>query len=478
MRMENKQTLYFILFGTALVLVSCCAQTTKPNIVIWMNDDIGYGNFSFGGGSINTPRLARTGRQGISYTRAWSNPICRPTRAILMTGKYATETGWWGQGHPLPTSLGQEFGTFAHVAKAQGYRTLMVGKWQLTTDTTTDHGFDSYCLWEKSDLRSVARLRQDFVELADGPVYTSEERNGAGVQNRYWHPLVVRHLWPSEHEMLITNTTVSADNFGPTVFLQCIHDFIKVNKSTPFFIYFAGVTAHQHWEDIVGRQTFIGMPIVEGREVMDFTTREPEGAGSLESNVDFVDRMIGYLRGIIRAEGHYKNTILVFTGDNGTHGYGKGSTTSEQGTHVPLLVWGGPVKKRGKVKHLISLVDVYNTVSELMGAGVDASRPNSYSWAKFWTGESNSFIRKWMVAYRGELDSNGVIKPKWVVRNRQFIRDGENRLWDCREGRDERDCNEVNPSDFQNTYDRLGSKVDEIKRSGYSDATLFWRKCR
>mmetsp|Transcript_55391 Transcript_55391/g.135855 ORF Transcript_55391/g.135855 Transcript_55391/m.135855 type:complete len:318 (-) Transcript_55391:2333-3286(-) len=289
----------------------------KPNVVLWMTDDISFANFSFGGGPVNTFRLAKTARQGISFTRAWSNPICRPTRAMLMTGKYATETRWWGQNHPLPNSLGRRFGTFGHVAKAQGYRTLMVGKWQLTNDTVAGHGFDNYCLWEKSDILPMYPLREEFVKKANGPVFDKEARGGTGGgnQNRFWHPLIVRHMWPMQHKMLIT----TPKDFGPNIFMQCIHDFMKVNKSTPFFIYFAGITAHMHWDDVVKGQAFAGMPKVRGREIMDILGRQPDGTGSLRGDIEYIDKMVGYLRKIIRQEGQYKKTIFVFTSDNGTH---------------------------------------------------------------------------------------------------------------------------------------------------------------
>jgi len=469
MSTKSNMTTTTTIISLALLLATLPVEG-QPNILLWMVDDASYRNYSFGGGQTQTFRLKRTGEQGINYKKAWSNAICRPTRAMLMTGQYATETGWWGQNHPTTTILGPDFGTFGNLAKSQGYRTLMVGKWQLDGNVL-DHGFDHYCLWEKSDIVPTRELREQFVEESNGPVFDPEDRGGKRQQNRYWHPLIVRHFWPKQHEMLIT----TPEDFGPNIFVQCIEDFLKVNKSQPFFIYWAGTLTHQHWDDVVQDQAFIGMPEVKGRNIMDILGREPDGTGSLKSNIDYTDKIAGYLRKILRENGHFKNTIFAFTADNTSHGFGKGQLRSESGVHVPLVVWGGPIKKRGKDGALFSLVDMYNTFSDLMGAGVDSSRPNSYSWAKYWTGESDEPVRKWMIAYRGEMDENGVIQPKFIARTAQFIRDAFDVLWDCSGGRDESSCNTVNPSnpEYSEVYQKLGQKIQEIRETGYSDATKF-----
>mmetsp|Transcript_16399 Transcript_16399/g.40408 ORF Transcript_16399/g.40408 Transcript_16399/m.40408 type:complete len:476 (+) Transcript_16399:194-1621(+) len=444
----------------ALILASIQASTAQPNFIIMMADDISFRNHSFGGGTAQTPFLDKMGENGVNFLRAWSNPICKPTRAMLMTGEYAMKTEWWSQS-TTPTNLGKEFGTFGNLAKANGYRTLMVGKYQLFRDgTLADHGFDKYCMWEKSDVESTTSLRNRFEEEAGGP--TMEERGGKRQQNRFWHPLVVRNLEPNSHEMLIT----TPNDFGPNIMAQCVKDFIEQDPDTPFLVYWAGLIAHKGYVPEAGANLWNGMPTGQGRNILSITGREPVGTGTLKSNIEYVDRIAGFLQGLVRRAGLAENTVFFYTADNGSQTFGKGSLSSEEGVHVPLVVWGGPIKKRGSVGKLISLVDIYNTVADMMGVGVDVARRNSYSFADFLTGKSGKHVRKWMIA---TLTLNDVIEGI-SIRSRSYILDNDDRFWNCSKLRDERTCDEISDATGLSIYGRMFSKRAEVRSQGYADA--------
>jgi len=216
------------------------------------------------------------------------------------------------------------------------------------------------------------------------------------------------------------------------------------------------------------------MPKVDGIDIMKINGREADGTGSLRRNVRHMDRMIGYIRSRIAEHGHDENTIFVFTSDNGSSEYGKGSTSIDMGVHVPHIVSGGPIKRRGSVGRLFSLIDWYNTLADFMGAGVDPSRPNSQSWKPYLTKTSDADPRKWMVAMRGTVFKNGTVEPRLIAGTKKFILDGDNKFWDCRSGDLWSDCVEIDPAATKgHVYRKLKGKKREILNHGYSDPTVF-----
>jgi arylsulfatase A-like enzyme len=140
--------------GAGLLAKPVPAQTRPPNIVLMMADDLGYECLGCNGAlDYRTPRLDAMAAAGVRFTGAHSTPLCTPTRVQLMTGKYNfrnyTEFG------ALPPG---EF-TFGHLLQQAGYRTCVVGKWQLAGKVEgtaqrgegtlpQDAGFDEHCLWQ------------------------------------------------------------------------------------------------------------------------------------------------------------------------------------------------------------------------------------------------------------------------------------------------------------------------------------------
>eukprot|EP00179_Madagascaria_erythrocladioides_P004655 CAMPEP_0198316300 /NCGR_PEP_ID=MMETSP1450-20131203/6247_1 /TAXON_ID=753684 ORGANISM="Madagascaria erythrocladiodes, Strain CCMP3234" /NCGR_SAMPLE_ID=MMETSP1450 /ASSEMBLY_ACC=CAM_ASM_001115 /LENGTH=456 /DNA_ID=CAMNT_0044019451 /DNA_START=68 /DNA_END=1434 /DNA_ORIENTATION=- len=443
-----------------LALLSSATAQLKPNVLLWMTDDISFKDFEFGGSTaVSTPNLNRLGREGVNFRKAWATPVCRPSRGMIMSGALPQATGWWDQ-PTIPNNIGLTYGTFAHVAKTAGYRTMMAGKFQLK-GKVKDHGFDEYCMWEHSDLMTTFELRAQFV-AAGGDAVNKTER-GTGVQNRYWQPLLVRHDGVNYNHFMYPPD----DNlFGPHIITECIIDFMTRMKesNTPWIIYFPGLTAHQHWDNVLKKQAYIAMPILD--EDFNIMGRENEGEGSLESNIEYLDAMAGHITKKIEELGIKDKTVFVFTSDNGTNNYGKKSLASEFGPHVPHIVWGGPVKQRGFSNRLVSLIDWYRTIVEWTGGTegvrpgvtVESKRKNSLSLARYLKGnDKKRLARKWMLSW---LEEN-----EWFFRSKNFILDANNDLWDCRNDADERTCIKVAPdssASAERQYRKLNLRKQEI----------------
>ena len=174
---KSKVAMAFITLGVAMFFSDCEEHKDGPNVVFILVDDLGYNDLSVNGNPIfETPNIDALAKMGVTFENAYSSPLCTPTRAALMTGKYparlkmtrvgfeydrgeALEPGYyhpatrqkpedlWDElSVPIRTNLPQEEMTLAELAKNQGYKTGFVGKWHLGFDGSypENHGFD-YC---------------------------------------------------------------------------------------------------------------------------------------------------------------------------------------------------------------------------------------------------------------------------------------------------------------------------------------------
>ena len=202
------------LYSASLVIVflsstmmSCQSQqreTTNPNVILIMADDIGFECLSINGStSYKTPVLDSLARNGINFTKAISQPLCTPSRVKIMTGKFNFKN------YDYFTYLNPKEKTFGNLFKENGYKTAVVGKWQLNglkfeleghDDNTRPHhfGFDEYSLWQLTKNKS-------FGERFANPLI---EQNGK--------------ILPRDENA-----------YGPDVVSDYAVDFIKRNKKQP-----------------------------------------------------------------------------------------------------------------------------------------------------------------------------------------------------------------------------------------------------
>jgi arylsulfatase A len=300
-----------------------------PNVVLIMADDFGYECVRANGGtSYQTPNLDKLAAEGVRFTRAYATPLCTPSRTQIMTGRYNSRN------YVRFGEFDFKERTFAHVLKDAGYGTTIVGKWQLGTtfDGPAKAGFDDYILW-------------NFGEQVKG--------------SRYMNPALVRN------GRVVTD---AKGRYGPDLFCDHLCGFVTANKSKPFLAYWPMVLTHAPFERT---------PDAPGG-------RPAEGTANFPDMVAYLDKNVGRLVAHLENEGVRDNTLILFTGDNGTgkpirsvldgrpvQG-GKGTTTA-RGTHTPLIAnWPAGGAKGQVCDDLIDFTDVLPTLLEAAGAGPPA----------------------------------------------------------------------------------------------------------
>ena len=333
-----RKTLIYLV--TALSLVSCnrVNRNENPYIILIMADDMGYECLSCNGSmSYSTPVLDEMAASGIRFTNCYSQPLCTPSRVKIMTGKY-NYRNYEYFGYLDETEL-----TFGTLMKEAGYATCIAGKWQLNglsydlpgyNDTSRPHlfGFDEYCLWQ----------------------LTIPGNKGS----RYADPVIEMN-----GEML----RPGIDKYGPDLFTDFIIDFINRKKDKSFFIYYPMVLAHDPF-----------VPTPDSREWENPEMRLDQDVKYFSDMVSYADRLVGRIITSLKENGIFDNTILIFTGDNGTNrnivsntNYGivrgfKGNTT-DAGTRVPLVIsWPGMISGPLAYEGLVDFSDFMPTFTDLL----------------------------------------------------------------------------------------------------------------
>ena len=325
----------------------------RPNIILIMADDMGYEALSSNGcESCKSPNLDKLAAEGVRFTNCFSNPICTPSRAKIMTGQYNVRN------YVKFGILDRGQSTFAHQLKEAGYATAIAGKWQLgkEKDAPQHFGFEKSCLWQHT--RS-GRSKKD----------------GTTFDRRFVNPML---------EFNGVEKDYTSGEYGPQVCTDFICDFIEENKRKPFLVYYPMILTHcpfdptpdsTDWDSKrLGSTTYKGDQNDPQRHFVDM--------------VAFADKAIGQIVAQLEKSGVRDNTLILFTGDNGTdkpivtpwNGTkvvgGKGSMT-DTGTRVPLIInWPEGIKKPGRVvDDLVEFTDMFPTLCEVTGAKLPKNHP-------------------------------------------------------------------------------------------------------
>lgn len=303
----------------------------KPNIVYILADDMGFECSGAYGGPYSTPNIDRIAEEGVMFTSAYSQPLSTPSRVESMTGKY-NHRNYSEFGH-----LNHDQKTFGNLAREAGYKTCIAGKWQLGENSGLPghFGFDNWCLWQLNygRARNAERYANALIE-ADGRVL---ERD--------------------------------ADSYGPEIFVSYIEKFIKENKEKPFFVYYPMALVHD--------------PFVVTPDSDDWKKNKDDrylkDTAYFADMVEYCDKNVGRIVDLLKAEGLYDNTLVIFTGDNGTNKQiyttmkdgsvirgGKGTTT-DAGTHVAMIAtYGNRQGEPRKCDDLIDFTDLLPTFADAM----------------------------------------------------------------------------------------------------------------
>jgi arylsulfatase A len=258
----------------------------------------------------------------------------------------------------------------------------------------------------------------------DGPVET-EGMLLPGRLARYWHPAVNRN------GALVPTTD---KGYGPDIFVDFLLDFAERHREQPFLAYYPMCLPHVSWDFEAEQGGYLPVPELDkdGRK----TGRKV--AGSLKSNVEYIDALMNRIVRGLEKLGLRDDTVLLFTGDNGTAGYGKGKTVMERGPRVPMIAnCPGLVKPQGAVEALVDFSDILPTLCEL---GVVALPPD-------YVVDGKSFVP----TLRGEPGKDrewifSCLADRRFLRDKRWLLDGDGRLYDCGNRRDETGYKDVTDS--------------------------------
>lgn len=367
------------------------AGAEKTNVILIMADDIGYECYgAYGGTSYKTPVLDRMAEAGMRFDHAYSNPVCTPSRVKIMTGLSNVRN------YTSFSTLKKTEKTIGHMMKEAGYRTAIAGKWQLLGaehypefirgkgSWPQDMGFERHCLWQVDKLGS-----------------------------RFWGPTITvdgqLKRFPD-------------DVYGPDLYSRFLLDRMEEYKDEPFFLYYPMALVHS--------------PFVPTPDSVDKKCKDKQR--NFADMVAYMDKLIGRIVDKTVQLGIAERTLILVTGDNGTHSSlksnmgkkvivgGKGKPT-DAGTHVALFGYQPGTVPAGSVSDdLVEFSDFVPTIACATG-----TRPlfptDGQSFLPQLHGERGE-PRETVFVYYWPRPEKG--KPLRFVRNKRWKLYGDGRLID------------------------------------------------
>lgn len=327
--------------GTAPSPVS--AQEKKPNFVLILIDDLGYGDIAPFGSKINpTPHLEKLAKEGMKLTSFYACPVCTPSRAQIMTGCYAKRVSLPGVLFPAAAvGLNPQEATVAQLLKRLGYATMCVGKWHLGDQPKflpTHYGFDHYFgLPYSNDMGPAKNADPKKAVRPPLPLVRDDK--------------VIETVSPEGQDALTERYTDEAVKF------------IRTNKDRPFFLYLPHTAIHG--------------PLHPGKAYRGTTKHGTYSDWVAETDAS-VGRVVDTLRDLKLAD----NTLVVFTSDNGATKMGSNAplsgfkaSVSEGGMRVPTIAWWpGKIQPGTESGAVTGNIDLLPTFVKLAGGEVPRER--------------------------------------------------------------------------------------------------------
>ncbi|GMU21913.1 MAG: sulfatase [Phycisphaerae bacterium] len=319
-----------------------------PNIMVILADDLGYGDLSsYGARDLRTPNIDRLVNGGIRFDNFYANcPLCSPTRAALLTGRYPDlvgvpgvirredESDWGSLGYLSPRAV-----TLPQLLKSAGYQTALFGKWHLgyePPNTPNARGFDLFQGW-------LGGMMDDFY----------------------------KHRRKGVNDMRHDERSIDPEGHATELFTRWAIDYLKRPPREPFFLCLAHVAPHK--------------PIQPPREwlqrVKERDPRLSEKRARLVALIEHLDEGIGQVMKALHDTGLAENTLVVFASDNGGEldaGADNGSLRAgkwalyEGGIKVPLCaVWPGRIGPGSRSHEIMLMMDLFPTLLDAAGVSID-----------------------------------------------------------------------------------------------------------
>ncbi len=382
--MKQLFALITLLLTTLPVFLQAAEKASKnPNIIFILADDLGTGNVScYGADHFKTPNIDSLAKSGIRFEHCYTSPLCGPSRALLLTGRYAFRTGMTGNDCGSLMKPANET-MMPTVLKQAGYVTGMCGKWSQMPLEPSNWGFQEYLRFQGSG--------QYWNTQSKAKSYTV---NGTEVPLRHGE-----YLPDKMHEFVVS--------------------FINRHQNETFYLHYA--MSHVHGE------------------ILRTPDSAPDSKDLYADNVAYMDKLVGKLVVELERLKLRENTLIIFAGDNGTaqgaaarstiHGKalsGCKGTMLECGALVPCIASWPAQTPAGKVApNLIDFSDFFPTFSELAGANMPAGVTiDGKSIAPQLRGQLISWPREWIFVELGR---------HWYDREASWKLNQSNELFDMRD---------------------------------------------
>ena len=409
--------LLIITLASLMVMAHAASPTPPPNVIVILADDVGWGDLGcYGATKTKTPNLDALAKQGMRFTDAHASAaVCTPTRYALLTGQYSwrrdaagLNKGVANGDSPLLIPVGST--TLPGIMKKAGYRTAAIGKWHLGFGTSTpdynkdlspgplEIGFDEFFGFPATNDRVPTVYVRDHrvlgLDPADPINYTYDAKTAAAGGMKKWAAGRDRIGFMSGGKAAWWKDETIADTFTHEVV-----GFIERNKQQPFFLYFAPHDVHP--------------PIIPNPRFVGSTT-----LGKRADMLSELDWSVGEIMKTLERLGLTKNTLIIFSSDNGASPYnekghlpngpwhGNKSQLWEGGHREPFIAhWPGHIAPGTTSDDLVCLVDLTATAAALVGENLASeAAPDSFNLLPAMLGNPKQIKRDHLIVMSGKGD--------------------------------------------------------------------------
>ncbi len=475
-----------ILLGYACMALGAAAA--KPmNVILVMADDISAREFPFYGSTkwtgdrrAKTPVMDRMAEKGGCFIEtAWNCTICKPSRVTILNGTYASNHKYWDNSH-----IGSDcYNTYAvyesapitlgNMSRDAGYANIWISKTHIGGGTDIlSMGFNELVLDPAEPPRHMGWNPFGTPGKNPYPVFRTDNPDDWDHESFYWWPEIQLINHPDFPNEPYTFVKTEIDDYAPDLEMKYAFAFMDRQKAAgkPFFVYHTPHLGHLAKDHAVpGFPTvWAGTPEIDwknGRYVRKEPKHTPLGGGNykrenitpdgLSYHIEYLDYMLWLYTEKLKAMGELENTVILFTADNATQDnagkWGKAHIETQQGMHVPLLIYAPGVNGlvQGRQNIVCDMTDMLPTLAEVMGFEFpkDYSKLAGKSLWPYLTGKAK---RHRDYIYSMRMDAQ-------MIRNDKVLRDGRGVWYDVNK----------RPGD----YDSF-SKLDDLPEGEYKNTLL------
>ena len=371
----------------------------NPNFILIFMDDLGYGDIMpFGSINYETPNINKLVKEGMLFTNFYSvQAVCSASRAALLTGCYSNRIGISGALGPYSTTgLNENEITIAELLKERGYSTSIFGKWHLGFQEKflpLNHGFDTFLgVPYSNDMWPVDFNGKQITDTSNWKKKTYPQL-----------PLIKDFKKIDEIRTLEDQAKLT------TLYTEKAVEFIKKNKDNPFFLYLPHSMPH--------------VPIAVSNK---FKGKSSQGLfGDLMMEIDW---SVGEIIKALKKNNLEKNTLVIFTSDNGpwlnfgnhagsTGGLREGKGTSfEGGQRVPMIMKWPKVIPGGSISNKITAtIDLFPTIANITSSDLPKHKIDGIDISSILEGKINANPRDHLFYYYGKNDLEAVRKDNWKL---------------------------------------------------------------